>query len=112
MADSTFPNGIPAAEWSASAQGDNAGVTPTKAAEAGKRHYITSISLSFTTTAGKGATLAHGATTVRRYQVAQSLVEVFIPPLRCDVNTAAVLTLNASGTGGVIGAANMSGFTR
>ena len=106
------PSGILCAEWSASAQADNAGAVAVKAAEAGKRHYITSITLSFTSVVGKSATLQDGATTVRRYQVAQERTEYFIPPLRLGVNVAATLTLNASGTAGILGAANMSGFTR
>jgi hypothetical protein len=107
--------GIFCAEWTQSAQSDNASITPSQAAVASKRHYITKVTASFSIapTGRKLLTIQDGATILARLYIDTANVDlIFNPPLRCSVNSAAQCSLAASGTAGTLGAASIHGFTR
>jgi hypothetical protein len=107
--------GIFCAEWTQSAQSDNAAITPSQAGVAGKRHYITKVTASFSATPGakKLLVIQDGATNLARLYIDSGNVDlIFNPPLRCSVNSAAQCSLSASGTAGTLGAASIHGFTR
>lgn len=100
--------------WTVTANADNAAATATKAADSNTaaRHYITSISGSFSAAvAGKLMTLKQGATEKGRWYVHNALVLAFDSPIELDANTAAELELAASGSAGQIGAVTMTGYT-
>lgn len=99
------------ATWSETTTADNAAATVTKAAEAGKSHYITSISGSFSAAAIRLATLKDGATTKGNFHVHNQREITFDKPLKITAGAAAELSLAASGTAGVIGAVTMQGYT-
>ena len=101
--------------WCVTTNADNATATATRAAPAGGiRHYITSISGSFTVaqTTAKTLILKDGTTEIARWYVFNSQPVIFASPIRLSAATAANLELAASGTGGQVGAATMSGFTK
>lgn len=101
-----------AATWSITATADNAAATATRAAEAGLRHYITSIGGSFSAAnAGKLLTLSDGGAVVGNYHVHNQRDVVFAKPIRMATNSAVVLSLAASGTPAQIGAVTMTGYT-
>jgi len=100
-----------AAEWSITTTATNAAATVTRAAESGKRHYITGISGSFGAAQIALMTLSDGGTTVGNYHVHnQRDVEFGGAPVQMGVNAAAALSLGA-GAASVVGAATLRGFT-
>lgn len=100
------------AEWSITATADNAAATATRAAEAGKSHYITAIFGSFSAAAIKLATLKDGTTVIGNYYVHNADSVPLARPLKITSGAAAELSLAASGTAGVIGAVTLKGYTR
>lgn len=118
------PKGIPfdiATEWTVADKSAAATAkTITKAAEAGKRHYITYISATVLTadvTGDPSIELQDGSTVKFETNFGDSDVRGatrtvhFTRPIRLSVNTAANLVSESGGTGAVI-ALNMGGFTR
>lgn len=101
------------AEWHLTQSVDNGANTLTKQAEPGRKHVVTHISGSFSAAAIKTLLLRRGTapTTMRTYYVHNLFHVDFMSPIAFEENEAVVLTLAASGTGGVLGVANMSGYT-
>lgn len=99
--------------WVATANADNAAATATKAAPAGAlSHYITSISGSFATAnTGKALILKQGTTEIARWYVQGNVTLALSSPIKLGPGMAANLELAASGTGGQVGAATMTGYT-
>lgn len=97
--------------WIATDNDDNALSTATKAAPpAGLSHHITSISGGYSATvSGNTLILKDGSTEVGRWYVYDSFALVFPSPVQ--INGVANLELAASGTGGTVGAATMTGYT-
>jgi hypothetical protein len=99
-------------DWSITVTADNAAATVTRAAEAGRQHVITSIAGSFSVAnAGKLMTLKDGATVIGNYHVMTVRDKEFDKPVKLSPNSAAELSLAASGTAGQIGAVTMTGYT-
>ena len=100
--------------WCVTTNADNATATATKAAPAGGIcHYITSVSGGFSVAnAGKTLILKDGTTEVGRWYVTSGQIVCFSSPIKLSPATAANLELAASGTGGQVGAATMTGFTK
>lgn len=100
------------AEWTQTATADNAMASVTRAAEVGKRHYITGISASFSAANVKLLELKDGAAVIGNFHVHNQRDVEFGVPIELTANSAAELSLPASGTAGVIGAVTLRGFTR
>lgn len=100
------------AEWSATATADNAAATVTRAAEAaGRVHYVTGISGSFSASGEKLMTLKSGTVVRGNYHVHNQRDVLFDPPLKMGTGEAVELSLAASGTAGTVGAVTLTGFT-
>lgn len=98
--------------WADTDNADNATATATKAAETNKTHYITSVSGGFgSTVSGNTLILKDGSTEVARWYVYDTFAMVFPSPIELTEGNAANLELEASGTGGVTGAATLTGYT-
>lgn len=97
--------------WIATASADNATATATRVAPpAGQTNHITSIAGGYSgTVSGTTLVLKQGSTEIGRWYVFDSFALVFTSPIR--VHGAANLELAASGTGGRLGAATISGYT-
>ncbi len=94
--------------------GANAEITVTRAAEAGKRHYIVGIIATYGSAAAAAGILdvKEGGTTKISGQAkdAAPLVIMLSRPYKAAVNTAVSATLAAGGAG-AIGKVNLIGFT-
>ncbi len=93
--------------------GDNADVTVTKAAEAGKSHYVVGVVASYGGAAGGGEISFDEGAETRITGYAKDtlpLVIMLSKPYKAAVNTAVSLTVKAGGAG-VFGKANLIGFT-
>src|SRR5262245_51989053 len=101
------------AEWSITTTADNAAATVQRAAEAGRTHYITSISAGFSTSqaAAKLLTLKDGATVIGNYHVFSTRDPAWPEPVKLSPGNLAELSLAASGTATQIGSVTMTGFT-
>lgn len=98
--------------WVETANADNSGATATRAAPSdGLSHYVTSVSGSFDTSSGVTMILKEGSTEIARWYVQDWLVFPFSYPIKIAPGSAVSLELAASGTGGVVGAVNMTGYT-
>ena len=98
--------------WSVTDNDDNSQSIATKAAVAGKDHFITGIQASYSATkSGKLCVLKDGTTEIARWYVYDHLEITFDQPIRLTTNTAANLEVAASGTGSNISAASMQGYT-
>lgn len=99
--------------WIAVDADDNAASTATQAAPGdGCRHFITSLSGSYSAAAIKLLTLKQGTTVIGRWYVHNAFHIEFPTPVTLEPNTAANAELAASGTGGVTGAVTMTGYTK
>src|SRR5262245_40865137 len=96
-------------EWSLTTTADNAAATVQRPAEAGRTHYITGISGSFSVANVKLMTLKDGATVIGNYHVNNQRDVIFEKPLRLSPGNLAELSLAASGTATQIGAVTMTG---
>lgn len=95
--------------WIVTATGDNAIATATKAAEAGKSHYVVAISATYNdSTINNLVALKDGANTVGNFHVGNI---VFSKPLKLTAGNAVSVSLPASGTLGKVGAVTIVGFT-
>lgn len=97
-------------DWSLTASADNAAATVSRAAEAGKAHYVTSISGGFSAAATKLLTLSDNAVVVGNFYVVNSNTIVFATPVKVSAGALSV-SLAASGTAAVLGAVTVTGFT-
>lgn len=108
-----------AAEWTVTASGTNAVATATKAAEAGKSHYIAGVSISMSA-APAASVLAevreNAATAKDQFRIPAAvfapIVINYVRPIRIAKGLSADVTLPASGTAGVIGTVTIRGFSR
>ena len=93
--------------------GDNADVIVTKAAEEGKSHYVVGIVASYGEAAGGGEVNFDEGEETRITGYAKDtlpLVIILPKPYKAAVNTDVSLTVAAGGAG-VVGKANLIGFT-
>ncbi|MHA1754690.1 MAG: hypothetical protein ACTSYR_04150 [Candidatus Odinarchaeia archaeon] len=108
---SNYQDNYGVSTWSVTATADNDVATATKTAEEGKSHYITSISGSFSAAAIQLMELKDDTDTIGNYHVHNQRDIVFAKPVKITAGNAVSLTLAASGSGGVIGAVTLVGFT-
>lgn len=100
------------ASWVDTDNADDAAATATRPAVSGLSHHITGVSASFSAATGsKLLLLKQGSTEIMRWFVTNDFSEEFVSPVQLDPNTVANLVLVASGTGAVIGTANLKGYT-
>lgn len=101
----------PHSSWIEEDTQDNSTATATRAAPpTGLMHHITSIAGGYSATAsGKTLLLKEGSTIIGRWRVYDSFALSFPSPIQ--VNGAANLELEASGTGGTDGDVTLTGFT-
>lgn len=99
--------------WVEEANADNAAATASKAAGgAGVKHYVTSVSGSFSAAAvGKELQLKDGSTVIGRWYVHNQLHVTFPVPVEITANTAVSAVLAASGNLTEIGGVTLTGFT-
>ena len=99
--------------WSDVATADNAAATATRAVPETGSHYITSVSGGYTSTkSGLTLILKEGTTELQRWYVYDSFALALDKPIKLSPGTVANLVLAASGTGGVSGTANMTGYSK
>ena len=104
------------AQWTATANADNATATATKAAPNDKsgreRLFVSTIDASFSgSVAGATVIIKDGTTEVWRRYFNDTTTIDFRRPFPISQAAALNVELSASGSGGVIGAVNVSGFT-
>lgn len=100
----------PVSEWSLTATATAAAATVTRPGEAGRRHYVTSVSGSFGAAQISLLTLSDGATVVQNHHVHNIRTVEFSSPVEITAGNAAAATLGA-GAAGVVGAITITGFT-
>jgi hypothetical protein len=108
--------GLPVEEqpagWTATDTQDNATATATRAGVGGQKHYVTGLHASFSAAAIKTLTLKDGSTVLQTFHV-HNQRDIALPhAVEITAGSAASAVLAASGTGGVLGAVNLSGYTR
>lgn len=100
-------------EWIEIANADNATATATRAAEAGKTHYITGITGGFTVAAaGKLLTLNDDVTAIFNLPIHDSGGVMFSKPVEITAGNAASAALAAGGVAGTVGHVALMGYTR
>jgi hypothetical protein len=97
--------------WVASASADNALATATKAGEAGKSHYVTTITASFSAAATALLQVKDGAAVIAEHYVKDGAVIALPTPIKITAGNAVSAELAASGTTGTIGKVTLVGFT-
>jgi hypothetical protein len=99
--------------WLAFAKADNAVASASKAGEAGKSHYITSVFASYTASLTSKGTLSikDGITVIAEVDLESSRDVTFGKPVKITEGNAVSAELSASGTAGTIGKVNLTGFT-
>ncbi len=112
MLDPKPVEALPSDPWIANASADNAATTATKAAAAGKTHYITSVSASFSLTKNALLQIKDGATVIFEHEVYDQSVIHFPTPIKGTSGNAVSAVLAASGTAGTLGKVNLVGFTK
>mgnify|MGYP005855723313 CR=1 FL=1 len=99
-------------QWSVPASADNAVATATRAGEPGRTHFVSGFLASFSAqVAGKELTLSDGGTVIVRTHVHNSLALMLPKPLRITPGQPVTLSLQASGSAGVVGAVTLFGYT-
>ena len=98
--------------WVAATTATNAAAAASRTAPTGGlRHFITSVAGTYETTGTSGTlTLTDGTTSVV-WHVHDAFAVVFPSPIELKAGASATLTLAASGTAGVDGAATLTGYT-
>lgn len=99
-----------ASTWSLTATATAAAATVARAAEAGKSHYVTSISGSFGAAQIALLTLSDGATVIQNHHVHNQRTIEFAKPVKITPGNAVSASLGAGGAG-VVGAVVMTGYT-
>lgn len=106
-------------EWRETSSATNGAVTATRAAEAGKKHYITGFSASASTAISAAGVVLQirqngGATVRREFLVPNAaiapIIYEFKQVLEIPANTNVDITMSALGTG-VVGRVELVGFT-
>lgn len=106
-------------EWRETASANNGVATATRAAEAGKRHYITGFSISASTAITAAGVVAQirrngGGTVIREFNIPNAaiapIIYEFKQVLEIPTNQSADITLSALGTG-ITGRVELVGFT-
>ena len=100
-------------QWTATETKDNALATASKTAPSeGKSHYVTGLSASFSAAAaGKQLQLKAGTTVLGTWYVHDALDVAFPAPIVIPGSQAVSAELEASGTGGTVGAVVLMGRT-
>ena len=96
--------------WTVSAEATAAAATATRAAEAGKSHYIVAVVASYGAAQVGGLDINDGPTVVLSTHVHNQLVISLPRPLKATAGNAVFATLGA-GAAGVVGRVNIVGFT-
>jgi hypothetical protein len=99
-----------ASTWSLTATATAAAATVTRPAEAGRSHYVTSISGGFGAAQIALLTLSDGATVIGNFHVHNQRTATFDKPLKITGGNAAGASLGA-GAAGVVGAVTLTGYT-
>jgi hypothetical protein len=100
-------------DWFETAAVDNGVATATRAAAAGKHHYITGVIAGYTAAAvAKKLTIKAGATTIAVRTFSDGIEILFPRPVRVEANTAVSAELDASGGAGNTGRVTLLGYTR
>lgn len=97
--------------WTVTGSADNAVATATRAAVSGKKHYITGVTASFSGTATKLLQVKDGTTVIWEDYVVNGYQMKFPQPIEATSGNAVSAELAASGTAGIIGKVNLTGFT-
>ena len=98
-------------EWTETDSKDNVLATAAHALEASKRHFITSISVAYSAAAIGLVQIKDDTTVIWDMYVHNQLHMTFPKPLQGTIGQAVSVELAASGAGGVLGKANISGYT-
>jgi hypothetical protein len=101
----------PVAEWTLTATADNAVAAVTRPAEAGRRHYVTGISGSYSAALAGLMRLLAGVAVIGSFHAHNQRDIELAAPIELPENTAVTLDLAASGTLGQIGAVVLRGYT-
>lgn len=94
------------------ASADNATAIASRAAEVGKSHYIAGVYASYGAAKTGLLQIKDGAAVVFEQYVYDKEVIVFTRPVKATLGNAVSAELAASGTAGVLGKVNLSGYTR
>jgi hypothetical protein len=99
--------------WITLGKGDNVVALASKVGEAGKSHYITSVFATYTASlTSKGTlTIKDGTTIISEVDLESSRDVTFGKPIKITSGNSVSADLSASGTAGVIGKINLTGFT-
>lgn len=97
--------------WVVSDSKDNADAIATKAGESGKRHYILSVSASFSGSATKLLQIKDGDTVIFEKYIVNEKDINFDIPLVGSIGNSVSAVLGASGILGIIGKVVMRGIT-
>lgn len=105
--------GTPKSGWIEKASADNALATATHAAASGKRHYLTGVWAAYSTApAGEKLLQLKDGTTVIFESYVKAAEQIPFPnPIEIARGNAVSAELAASGTAGVLGKVNITGFT-
>lgn len=98
--------------WVEKANADNAVATATRAAQAGRKHYIEAITGSYGLSKSGILTIKDGDTVIYEFIVYDTEHIEFPRPIPITRGNAVHVELTASGAGGTIGYVNMVGVTR
>ena len=96
--------------WTERAEATAAAATATRAAEAGRSHYIVSVVAGYGAAQIGGLDVSDGPTVVLSTHVHNQLVISLPRPLKATAGNAVSVTLGAGATG-VVGRVNIIGFT-
>lgn len=97
--------------WVESDSQDNAEATAEKAAATGKKHFVSSISASFSASATKLLQIKDDTTVIWESYVVNSGQFTFPSPIEITSGKKVSAVLAASGVGGTVGKVNITGFT-
>lgn len=103
--------------WTVVAEADNATATATRSAPTGQaanqKHYVSAVSVSFSNAVSgvMTVTIKSNTTTLWKRHFTQEKDIDFRRPLVCAPGVALNVELTASGAGGTVGVASVSGYT-
>lgn len=101
------------ADFTVTANADNAAATATRAAVTDRQHFVTGISGCFSAAvAGARLELREGATVLQDFAVHNQFSEDFAHPIAIARGAACSAVLAASGTGGTVGRVNLRGYSK
>jgi hypothetical protein len=97
--------------WNEKDSQDNLAATAKRVASPNKKHYITGVSASFSAAATKLLQIKDGVAVIWEGYVHNGQPFDFLQPLEITAGNEVSAVLAASGTAGVIGKVNLTGFT-